>query len=300
MSRTKTVNEAPSHKYFTQMLNIAEDDLDPFQYRLLAHYVRWTGYGGESNESIRQVAKATKMGTNKVRLTLEELETLKYLKVDRPTPQEARNGKTIHITILDRWMDNISRYQGVSEKTQPVSNSTQVSAKPVSNSTHPPVLNSTRLKEQEKEEQKKTPRKRLPFHIKFPSNIKSYTAKHVEAYDKEHTAELKPLIHAWAGSMYSSLTEFSIKIAQLYIETHMELNRLHIPIEDYPTLIKYTRKKDAWKVEQGGTLLVTAMLNYTTDYKPKKIIQDDLVQPQEEILSVFQQIERDRKARENG
>jgi hypothetical protein len=147
MSKTRAENEAPAHKYFTQMLNIAEDDLDPFQYRLLAHYVRWTGHGGESDESIRQAASATKMGVNKIRSTLQELETLKYIKVDRPTPQEARNGKTIHITILDRWMDNISRYQAVSKKIQD-------SPEPVSNQIHPPVSKKIRLEELGNEEQK--------------------------------------------------------------------------------------------------------------------------------------------------
>lgn len=148
MSKTRTENEAPYHKYFTQMLNIAEDDLDPFQYRLLAHYVRWTGQGGESDESIRKAAKATKMGVNKVRSTLDELVALKYITVERPTPEEARNGKTIHIIILDRWEDNILRYK------KAVSNPIQDNVKPVSKTIHPPVSNQIRIEEQHTEEQK--------------------------------------------------------------------------------------------------------------------------------------------------
>lgn len=148
MSKTKVNNDAPSHKYFTQMLNIAEDDLDPFQYRLLAHYVRWTGHGNGTDESIRTAAKATKMGINKVRSTLNELSALGYITYERPTPQEARNGKTIHITVLDRWEDNILRYK------KPVSNPIQGNEKPVSNQIHPPVSKTIRLEEQDTEEPK--------------------------------------------------------------------------------------------------------------------------------------------------
>lgn len=308
MSRTRTENEAPSHKYFTQMLNIAEDDLDPFQYRLLAHYVRWTGHGGESDESIRATAKATKMSANKVRLTLEELETLKYIAVKRPTPQEARNGKTIHITILDRWMDNISRYQAVSEKTQPVLNMTQDTPKSVSNMTHPPVSNMTRLEEQHTEKQKEDSqsRKRSPLKMQFPSNINAYTEKHINGYFAKYTDDLVALIHAWHGTMYSSFQGISLVDIKAYIKVHHEMIRLNKPAEDYPALAKYTRSKEAWKLKDNGTIRVEDMLRHVTDYKPapKKIFYDDpamdLSKPMPNILSKFQQDELERKARENG
>lgn len=254
MSKTRVENEAPAHKYFTQMLNIAEDDLDPFQYRLLAHYVRWTGHGGESDESIRQAASATKMGVNKIRSTLQELENLKYIKVDRPTPQEARNGKTIHITILDRWMDNISRYQGVSEKTHtPVSKKIQDNPKPVSNQIHPPVSKKIRLKERGNKKQKEQPRKRLPFPVKFPSNINAYTAVHIEAYHKEYAETIDALVAAWhTDKMFKSITEMPLVDARKFIQPHKEILRFNISITEYPALIKVARKEGAWR-DNGAT-----------------------------------------------
>lgn len=110
---------------------------------------------------------------------------------------------------------------------------------------------------------KEVPRKRSPLPIKFPSNVRSYTTKHVAAYQEQHATELKPLIQAWAGNMYVSLTEFSNRIAHLYIETYQELERLHIPCTDYPELVAYTRKKDAWK--GGGK--ITDLLSYTHEYQ---------------------------------
>lgn len=157
MSDNATIHdEAPARKYFTQMLNMAEDDLDPFQYRLLAHYIRW--YDGKPYpESIRQTASATKMSVNKVQSALDELSALGYLEVYRPTQQEARNGATIKVKVIDRWMENINRYQRkpVSNSTQAVSEKTQGCIK---NDT-PPVLNMICLEEQKKEEQEPITRK---------------------------------------------------------------------------------------------------------------------------------------------
>lgn len=40
------VSGESGHRYFHQMLNMAEDELDPFEYRILGHYVRRAGHGG--------------------------------------------------------------------------------------------------------------------------------------------------------------------------------------------------------------------------------------------------------------
>jgi hypothetical protein len=148
MSRQRVKTEAPAHKYFTMMLNMAEDDLDPYQYRLLAHYVRWAEKPTFA-ESLRLTASKVKMSVNTVQKALDELVHLGYLKVKRPTPAEARAGKMTEITIIDRWQENIARY-AVSDMThkpdEPVSDLTQQDAKPVSNMTRLEELNTEELK----------------------------------------------------------------------------------------------------------------------------------------------------------
>lgn len=140
-----------------------------------------------------------------------------------------------------------------------------------------------------------------PSSIKLPRSISSYTAAHVLAYQALHTADMTALVHAWEGTMYNSITEFSTKIGRLYIETHIELSRLNKSCAEYLAIANHTKKKDAWK----DTHKVTDMLLYLTDYKPQpsKVIYDDPLMdlniPQPEILSVFQQAEANRKAREN-
>ena len=58
---TKVTNEAPPGKYFTMLLNMADDDLDPFEYRLLGHYIRVCGAGkdGSCFETTRTTAQKT-------------------------------------------------------------------------------------------------------------------------------------------------------------------------------------------------------------------------------------------------
>lgn len=135
-------NEAPAHRYFTMMLNMADDDLDPFEYRLLAHYVRVCGSGETCQESVRTTAKITRMSTYKLQIARDSLVTKGYLEVVKPVKALAIRGETCKVKIVNRWSENISRYdKAVSNLTQPastpVSNSTQVVPKPVSNLTQP-------------------------------------------------------------------------------------------------------------------------------------------------------------------
>jgi hypothetical protein len=253
MSKTKTQNEAPPHKYFTQMLNMAEDDLDPFQYRLLAHYIRWTGNGGAYEESIRQTAKATRMGVNKVQSTLDELSELGYLQVYHPTTEEARNGKTISITVLDRWIENINRYQRpVSEKTQAVSNPIQGCIEKDT----PPVSNQIRLEEQNTEEH--IPRKRVKPYSKWQR-------EDVLAYYALHTTDLDALVEAW-GYM-TRYKDLSIAEAVVFAKSYTALETEHFSAAGYSGLVVVARAKEGWK-HDFSPLCLSA---HITDYREGRL-----------------------------
>lgn len=107
MSDDQTIsNDSPMHKYFTMMLNMAEDDLDPYTYRLLAHYIRWTGHGGLFIEGIRTTAERCKMNARTIRKARDELAEKGYVKVVPPV----KKGGATQVFILDKWADNIQRY----------------------------------------------------------------------------------------------------------------------------------------------------------------------------------------------
>lgn len=105
------------HRYYHQMLNMAEDDLDPYQYRLLGHYLRWVGHGGKKKESLRQTADGCKMSSNKTRDARQELADLGYVRLKHPTKAEQHRGQPVVVTVVDRWIENILRYapEGVSD-----------------------------------------------------------------------------------------------------------------------------------------------------------------------------------------
>lgn len=141
------------HRYFTQMLNMAEDDLDPFQYRLLSHYVRWAGYGGIAQETIKETARRTKMSERKVRASRDQLVEMGYLHVYEPTLKERGDGLPAIIEVLDRWYENVQRYS----TREPDANMHQVVREPNANIHQLPDANMHHIEEQENLEEKESP-----------------------------------------------------------------------------------------------------------------------------------------------
>lgn len=110
MTTYKAREENSPYRYFTMIPNMAEDDLDPFEYRLLAHFVRWAGQGGTENKSLRQIAEATRISVTKVRATLKALADKGYIEVRTPNEAARRARQSTTITVLDVWGTNIARY----------------------------------------------------------------------------------------------------------------------------------------------------------------------------------------------
>lgn len=101
MSENQAITQ-PKNKYFHMMLNMADDDLDVYEYRLLGHYIRV----GETFEGTRTTAKKTKMSLGKVVSTRNALEQKGYIRMDKPETQ----ADTVKVHIVDRMRENIERY----------------------------------------------------------------------------------------------------------------------------------------------------------------------------------------------
>lgn len=92
-------------KYRIELPNMADDDLDPFQFRLYAHYKRVCGgNGGICFESVRKTAERCQMSIDKVIATRQWLSDNNWIALS--------GGKqgTYKITILDRWEENLRRF----------------------------------------------------------------------------------------------------------------------------------------------------------------------------------------------
>lgn len=92
-------------KYRTELPNMVDDEMDPYQYRLYGHYKRVCGAnGGECYESVRTTAEKTKMSNEKVISTRQWLADNGWIALDTGTKG------TYRIAIIDRWEENFTRY----------------------------------------------------------------------------------------------------------------------------------------------------------------------------------------------
>lgn len=98
------VSDPSKGRYFLQMLNMSDDDLSPYQFRLLGHYIRVAAKTGKCWEGVRKTAQITQMSVGMVTKTRNELVTLGYIRVKH------REDDTCVIVIVDRMAENIARY----------------------------------------------------------------------------------------------------------------------------------------------------------------------------------------------
>jgi hypothetical protein len=104
--RTQVTDQGAIGKYFALMLHIDDDDLDPYEYRLLGHYRRVCGATNKPCfESTLTTAKITRMSDDKVRSTRDSLEALGRIIVEKPA------GSTVKVTVCDLMAENVERHK---------------------------------------------------------------------------------------------------------------------------------------------------------------------------------------------
>lgn len=108
MSRTKISDDGRDGKYFHLMVNMADDDLDPYQYRLYGHYKRVCGESrdGACWESTRTTATKCRMSVGKVTSTRRELVEMGFIQITAGAKDQ-----TLAVTLKDMMGANIKRYQ---------------------------------------------------------------------------------------------------------------------------------------------------------------------------------------------
>jgi DNA-binding MarR family transcriptional regulator len=114
---TKVYDETQGfRKYFHIMLNMDDDDLDPYEYRLLGHYRRRCGAdGGKCNEGMRGIAKHCRMSIGKVSETRAALVEKGYIRVESRGEHESD-----HVYIVDKMSENVARYSSEPKQVKPV------------------------------------------------------------------------------------------------------------------------------------------------------------------------------------
>lgn len=95
--------------YFHMLPNIADEELDPYEYRLLGHYLRVAGGNNRlCFESIRTTAEKCKMSHPMVLEARKRLAELGYVKLHETV---FKNVRRVVVTILDFWPRNINHFK---------------------------------------------------------------------------------------------------------------------------------------------------------------------------------------------
>jgi DNA-binding MarR family transcriptional regulator len=98
--------------YFAMIPHMADDDLDPFEYRLYGHYTRVCGQeGGRCFQSVKDIHEKTCMSPTAITKARNSLQSKGYINVVIPDGRARRKGENISVTLIDRWQENVERYQ---------------------------------------------------------------------------------------------------------------------------------------------------------------------------------------------
>jgi hypothetical protein len=104
-------HEGPGHKYYHQMLNMADDDLRHHEYRVYGRYCRLAGDGlrpvYESSQRTADICGMSKRKLIEVRNWLNDHGWIR-LKYDTA---KAVGSQSVQVIVLDRWRENVERYE---------------------------------------------------------------------------------------------------------------------------------------------------------------------------------------------
>ena len=96
----------PKRQYFIPMPHIADDDLDPYQYRLLGHYMRVAG-DGQCNESTETTARRVRFSKRKVTDVRKQLTAMGYIHCEYTTTADGDINGPVIVTIADVEEENV-------------------------------------------------------------------------------------------------------------------------------------------------------------------------------------------------
>ena len=104
------IKNPSERKYFTILPNLYDDaNLTVYEFRLLAHYVR----RGNCFESVRTTAKTCRMSHPMVIKSRDSLQTKGYIRtfIQEHQSDGPKMRGTILVEVVDKWGDNINRYE---------------------------------------------------------------------------------------------------------------------------------------------------------------------------------------------
>ncbi len=106
-SETYQISSEGSSKYFVIVPKMLIRDLEPFEFKLLVHFMDVCGVdGGTCWQNVRTIAANTKMSVGMVTKARKRLAERGYITVEEP----GNNKESTRITVVDKMPENVARY----------------------------------------------------------------------------------------------------------------------------------------------------------------------------------------------
>ena len=246
-------------------------ELDPYELTLYCHYKMTASEHGKCWKSNKTLADESGMSERKMQECRNILVTKGYITLIPTLDENGKNNAPPVITIINVWATNRKLYaKKEADPLAPHATPLAGDATPVApHATKESVFkNSSRISNERKRSKPSSPS--TPKVLKYPSDAYKYQNQHVEQYQKEHGGMLDILLKSWGMDLYKHITEMPLYDARQFITAHQDLERLHIPTDEYPEVIKTTRAKFAWRYSKGGAVQPSDIGGALTDYLQAK------------------------------
>lgn len=147
--------------------NMADDDLNIYEFRLLGHYTRICGQeGGRCWQGIKTIHEKTGISLGMITRTRNSLEAKGFISVSVPDGKSRNRGESISVSIVDRWQENTVRYCKDNESANIANDDNVISYSEIAVS--PGETNKIYINQEPEKEKEKTTTTALPDNSDIP------------------------------------------------------------------------------------------------------------------------------------
>lgn len=159
--------EVKRRNNFMLIPNMADDDLNIYEFRLLGHYTRICGQeGGRCWQGIKTIHEKTGISLGMITRTRNSLEAKGFISVSVPDGKSRNRGESISVSIVDRWQENTVRYCKDSESANIENDDNVISYSEIAVS--PGETNKIYINQEPEKEKEKTTTTALPDNSDIP------------------------------------------------------------------------------------------------------------------------------------
>lgn len=210
MSKQTIHDPSDLRTYRIELPNLYDDsDLDPYEFRLLAHYKRV----GNCWESTKTTAEKCKMSTGQVSQARDRLHDKGFIII----AEELHEKGTLQITVIDRWAENFEKYSKRSQGEQGVH-----------------TVNAYRSRGETKKEPSEEVNNNDAWHRELENATGGYMGGAQEFQDLTEAWQKYPDVRRHAEAM-RQLQNARSRTVRVYLKAFLTYNPDYVPPSQKPT-----------------------------------------------------------------